>query len=111
VKECLQRKAKDLRAVDALIKKACDPVLYASWHDEMTAQRGEIDRGRSLAHDNVMIKAKQGNSQYTLSRLRPERSDLFARVVAKELSANAAAKKVGDQKAVECGRAVQRFNW
>ena len=43
-----------------------------------------------------MMKAKQGTSKkYTLDRLKRERPDLFERVVAKELSANAAAKEAG----------------
>jgi hypothetical protein len=46
--------------------------------------------------DNVSIKPKHGNSlTYTLDRLKRERPALFKRVVAGELSANAAAIAAG----------------
>jgi hypothetical protein len=56
--------------------------------------------GRKGAHhDNVMMKAPQGNSRaYTLDRLKRERPDLFAKVTAGKLSANAAAIEAGFRK-------------
>jgi hypothetical protein len=64
-----------------------------------------------LDQSGACFKLRFADGSSGIADVRPECSDLFARVVAKELSANAAAKKVGDQKAVKCGRAVQRFNW
>lgn len=46
--------------------------------------------------DNVSIKPQHGNSlAYTLDRLKREREDLYKRVIAKEISANAAAVEAG----------------
>ncbi len=47
-------------------------------------------------HDIVMMKVSQGNSRaYTLARLKRERPDLFQRVKAKAITANAAAIETG----------------
>ena len=69
---------KDIGAVDALVKKACEADLYARWRDEMV---GPNDRGSSQAD--------------ILSRMRRERPDLIKQVEAKELSASAAAIQAG----------------
>ena len=84
----------DLATIDALVKQACDPELYARWRKEITAPAHRPDK----SNDNIMtsIKAQQGTSRaYTLTRLREQRPDLFKRVAAKELSANAAAVEAG----------------
>jgi hypothetical protein len=50
-------------------------------------------------HDNIMMKSKQGTSRaYTLDRLERERPDLFRKVKAGQLSANAAAIEAGFRK-------------
>lgn len=69
--------------VEALLKDV--PEVLAMWRDATTPKQG--------AHrDNVTMKREGGNSRaYTLARLKRERPDLFKRVVAGELSANAAA--------------------
>lgn len=49
--------------------------------------------------DNITIKPKRGTDKaYTLERLERERPDLYKRVLAKELSANAAAIEAGWRK-------------
>jgi hypothetical protein len=59
----------------------------------------EITTGEQGAHshnDNIIMKAEQGTSRpYVLSRLKRARPDLFDRVVAGELSANAASIEAG----------------
>lgn len=64
------------------------------WREAMTQHGGK--------HDNVMLeqaKTVQGNSlSYTLSRLLREHPKLYKRVIAGELSANAAAIEAGFRK-------------
>jgi hypothetical protein len=76
--------------VEALIED--DAELLAMWREAMV---GKVGRPAKENHDNVM-HSRQGNSRaYTLNRLKRERPDLFNRVVAKEISANAAAIEAG----------------
>lgn len=72
---------------------ADDPEALAMLREATTGEPG-------AHHDNVMMReAKQGNTRaYTLDRLKREKSDLFDRVVAGELSANAAAIEAGWRK-------------
>jgi hypothetical protein len=81
--------------VERLIKD--DPNTIAMWEEAMKIGQGH----RSDIVDNVneVQGRSTGNSlRYTLARLKRERSDLFARVRSKELSANAAAIKAGFRK-------------
>jgi hypothetical protein len=92
---------KDVKAIDALIKKACDPDLYADWHEAMKRKHGGDRKSEEaqIKPDNVSLDSGYGNSQsYTLSRLKNDHPKLFAKVVAGELSANAAAIKAGFRK-------------
>lgn len=80
--------------VAALLKD--DPETEALWREATTANKGKRPKDNN---DNVIIKPAQGNTRaYTLDRLKRERPDLFKRVVAKELSANAAAVTAGWRK-------------
>lgn len=73
--------------VELLLKD--EPEVLAMWRKEITSEQG-------AHHNNIMMKAKQGTSRsYTLNRLKRERPDLFEKVCAGELSANAAAIKAG----------------
>lgn len=82
--------------VEALLKD--DAEALALWRDATTGKRGKRAKGDN--NDNVIINAAQGNSRaYTLARLKRERPDLFARIIAKDLSANAAAIEAGWRKA------------
>jgi hypothetical protein len=69
--------------------------VLAMWREEMTNEpHKHLDEG-----DNVTIKPERGNGKsYTVSRLKRESPELFAQVVAGELSANAAAIKAGWRK-------------
>lgn len=81
--------------VEALIKD--EPETLALWRGATTGRAGRP----SKKHDNIMNSrpGAQGTSRaYILDRLKRERSDLFRRVVAKELSANAAAVAAGWRK-------------
>lgn len=83
----------DLLTVEKLIKD--DPEAYEMFSEAVTGEKGRPPKGQEN-HDNIMIKASQGTSkQYTLRRLKKERPDLYKKVVAGKLSANAAAKKAG----------------
>lgn len=70
-----------------------DPEALTLWREAMKHQGKRND-----LHHNIMEvdEQKQGTSRaYTLSRLQRERPDLYSRVVAEELSANAAAIEAG----------------
>ena len=76
---------------------ADDPDAFALLHDEVTDEPGHPVPN----HDNIMNrnKAEQGTSLgYTLDRLKRDHPDLFERVKAKEISANAAAIEAGFRK-------------
>jgi hypothetical protein len=61
-------------------------------------------------NNNVIIKAQQGNSlAYTLDRLQRERPDLFERVKAGEMSANAAAIAAGFRKKLTPLEQIQKL--
>ena len=66
-----------------------DAELLAMWRKAMVGKQG--------AHsDNITMRPERGTSlAYTLDRLQRERPDLFDRVVAKEISAHAAAIEAG----------------
>ncbi len=73
-----------VKRIEAVIRD--DPEALAMRREEMT---GEKHKHKADA-DNVSIKPEHGNSrEYTVSRLRNQRPDLFERVKAGELSANA----------------------
>lgn len=81
--------------VEALIKD--EPETLALWRGATTGRKGK--RAASDNSDNITIKSPRGtNRAYTLDRLKREQPDLFKRVVAKELSANAAAVAAGWRK-------------
>lgn len=85
-----------INKVEALIKD--DPQTVALWRDAIKRPVGTnqhtIEDG-----DNVTIHDGRGNSlSYTVSRLKRERPDLFEKVIAKKLSANAAAIEAGFRK-------------
>jgi hypothetical protein len=71
------------------------------FHQETTREKGTNQYTLKEDHDNVIIlnKSEQGNSlAYTLSRLKRQRTDLYRRVIAGELSANKAAAHAGWRK-------------
>lgn len=79
--------------IEAIIRD--DPETLAMWHKEMELKPGPKT---DSSHDNIM-RIKQGTSRaYTVSRLSKERPDLFDKVKAGELSANAAAIEAGWRK-------------
>lgn len=70
-----------------------DPLAYAMFTKETT---GKVGRPSKETHDNVMIKAQQGNSRaYRVKRLRENHPELFALVCKGKLSVNQAAIKAG----------------
>jgi hypothetical protein len=80
--------------IEAVIKDNAE--VLAMWEREMQVGQGH----RSDLVDNVNdVGASKGNSKaYTVSRLKRESPELFEKVVAGELSANAAAIKAGWRK-------------
>ena len=79
--------------VAALLKD--DPEVEALWR-EATTSKPHVHK---VDGDNVTIKPSRGNKRaYTLDRLKRERRDLFDKVCAGELSANAAAIEAGFRK-------------
>lgn len=89
-----------LEKVEALIKD--DAETLRLWRQAVVPEHGEYGRGRpkpqsqSIDGDIITIKPERGTSRaYTLDRLSRERPDLYAEVVAKNLSANKAAIKAG----------------
>lgn len=72
-----------------------DPEVLAMWREAVTNDVGTNQH--TMPPDNVRTQDEgYGNSRaYTLRRLSDERPDLYERVVAKELSANAAAIEAG----------------
>jgi hypothetical protein len=85
--------------VEPLIRD--DAETLAMWREAWTAPAHRPPAGST---DNVSTspKPKHGNSRaYTLSRLKRVRPDLFEKVCAKEMSANAAAIEAGIRKKPE----------
>lgn len=85
--------------VEALLKD--DAEVLALWHDATTARKGRPDKNGDI----VTIKPQRGNSKAdTLAKLKKQRPDLFARVIAGEIvngrkfTANAAAIEAGWRK-------------
>ena len=81
----------DPKKIEAVIKD--DAETLAMFREAMKPGQGK----RSDLGDNVTeVEPSSGNSlSYTLDRLKREAPELFQRVVAKELSANAAAIEAG----------------
>ena len=80
----------DPAKIEAVIRD--DAQVLAMWREAMKAQ------GKRNLPDNVK-EVTAGNSRaYTVSRLQREAPDLFAKVAAGEISANAAAIKAGFRK-------------
>jgi len=80
--------------VEALLKD--EPEVLALWRKATTGHRGKPRKENS---SNRTIKPTRGTTRaYTLDRLKREQPDLFDRVCAGELTANAAAIEAGWRK-------------
>jgi hypothetical protein len=90
----------DIKQVEALLRYA--PDVLVKWREAITGEPGgdrQSEDAKSTNNNIINAPARQGTSlSYTLDRLKRERSDLFNRVVAGELSANAAAIEAGFRK-------------
>jgi hypothetical protein len=89
----------DPNKIEALLKH--DPEVLVMWREQMVERPGKRSKVNLDNADNVSNKekAEAGNSRsYTVSRLQRESPALFAQVVAKTLSANAAAIQAGWRK-------------
>lgn len=85
----------DPAKIEAIIKD--NPEVLALWREEMKQEPGS--RNDLLNNIKEVKPATGGTSKaYTVSRLKRESPELFAQVVAGELSANAAAIKAGFRK-------------
>ena len=85
----------DPNKIEALLKH--DPEVLVMWRAAMKGQGNNQHTEQSK--DYNVIPANQGNTRsYTVSRLQRESPELFAQVVAKTLSANAAAIQAGWRK-------------
>lgn len=90
----------DANSVEALISQSKDVEALTLWREAMTEKRGGDRRseaaikGRNTTNDR---KPDRGRA-YTLTRLKTDRFDLYERVAAGELSANAAAIEAGYRK-------------
>ena len=84
----------DPNKIEALLKH--DPEVLVLWREAMKQESG----ARNDLVDNINeVKLSKGTSRsYTVSRLQRESPALFAQVVAKTLSANAAAIQAGWRK-------------
>lgn len=74
--------------IEALIKD--DPEILSMWRKAITPPKHKHHDS-----DNVTITDRGNSRSYTLVRLERERPDLYRKVLAKELSPNAAAIKAG----------------
>ena len=88
----------DPRKVEALLKD--DAEALRMFREAITAPHGGDRKTEELSTKNYNVildpPTKQGNSRaYTLDRLHREAPKLYAKVVAKKLSANAAAIEAG----------------
>jgi hypothetical protein len=87
--------------VEGLLLKAGDDDVLVMWREMMTPQHGGDRRSEDapIKTDNVSLEPKHGTSRaYTLTRLKHDRPDLYGRVKARGLSANAAAIEAGWRK-------------
>ena len=81
--------------VEALIQKSGDQDTLRLWRQMITAPVGRPAENTSIGS----IKPQHGNTRaYTLSRLQLHWPGLYAKVIAGELTANAAAIKAGFRK-------------
>jgi hypothetical protein len=86
-----------LDTVEKLI--ADDPEAAAAYREEMTGKKGRPPSQENTDIVSIKQKPKHGNTRaYTLDRLKRERPDLFDKVKAGKLSANAAAIEAGFRK-------------
>jgi hypothetical protein len=75
-------------------------------------QAGALGGRGKKASNNVNSFRRKGNSaRYTIARLKRDHQDLAARVIAGELSANAAAIKAGFRKKPLHGIALMKAEW
>ena len=85
------------RMVEALIEKSGDQDTLRLWRQMITPPVGSNQFTTSEGHNNIMTR--QGTSRaYTLSRLQLHWPGLYAKVIAGELTANAAAIEAGFRK-------------
>jgi len=99
-----------------------DPIAMARWRDLTVGQHGGDRKSENIKSNNITLdsdlftepepgkkKAARGTSiEYLSARLRDERPDLFAKVVAKELTANRAAVEAGWRKTETALEMLQR---
>lgn len=92
----------DPKKIEALLKD--EPDVLAMWRKETVRHGGDRKSKESIKRhnmtlDNVPLAKDRGTSKsYTLTRLERDHPELFKRVVAGELSANAAAIEAGFRK-------------
>lgn len=78
--------------VEGLLQKAGDDEVLVMWREHTVGKQGAHSSNRTM-------KPVRGTTRaYTLDRLKRERPDLFDKVTAKEMSANAAAIEAGFRK-------------
>jgi len=83
--------------IERIIQDDTETVLL--FRAATTGKKGRPRKGEERNSDNVTINDGRGNSRpYLLDRLKRNRSDLFNKVVAGEMSANAAAIEAGFKK-------------
>lgn len=87
----------DPKKVEALLKD--DAEALRMFREATTAPQGRPVESTVEKNNNIIVKPKQGTARaYTLSRLHRQHPKLYARVVAGDLSANAAALEAGYRK-------------
>jgi hypothetical protein len=89
----------DRKQVEALLRYS--PDVLQQWVDALKGKHGGDRKSEEapIKIDNVTLDRKSGNSLgYTLDRLKREHSDLYAKVVAGDMTANAAAISAGFRK-------------
>jgi len=90
-KEPMEGWGEDPERIESLIRN--DPEVLVMWRDAMKGQAGRPKMG-----SNPTVLEKDRGKAYTVSRLQREAPALFKQVVAKTLSANAAAIQAGFRK-------------
>jgi thioesterase domain-containing protein len=89
-----------------------DPDALRMWGGATTGPHGGDSKSEDaqIKTDNVSLDPKHGNSlAYTLSRLARERPDLYAKVVAEEMSANSNRRRLPQENGVSTRAVITAY--
>jgi hypothetical protein len=88
----------DIKQVEALLRYS--PDVLQQWVDALKGKHGGDRKSEEapIKNDNIRLEGYGTSLGYTLDRLKREHSDLYAKVVAGDMTANAAAISAGFRK-------------